>query len=101
MAHKKLCKTLKILAGAAGIAFVGMQLVAKKKKADYTYKNEPEEQNPFEGKKVVFVKNDNDAENADGALQRPSSEIPVRPSRKAEEADPRKNHRRLRNHREC
>ena len=47
MAHKKLCKTLKILAGAAGIAFVGMQLVAKKKKADYTYKNEPEEQNPF------------------------------------------------------
>ena len=66
MAHKKLCKTLKILAGAAGIAFVGMQLVAKKKKADYTYKNEPVEQNPFEGKKVVFVKNDNDAENADG-----------------------------------
>ena len=66
MAHKKLCKTLKILAGAVGIAFVGMQLVAKKKKADYTYKNEPEEQNPFEGKKVVFVKNDNDAENADG-----------------------------------
>lgn len=56
MAHKKLCKTLKILAGAAGIAFVGMQLVAKKKKADYTYKNEPAEQNPFEGKKVVFVK---------------------------------------------
>ena len=66
MAHKKLCKTLKILAGAAGIAFVGMQLVAKKKKADYTYKNEPAEQNPFEGKKVVFVKNDNDGENADG-----------------------------------
>ena len=32
MAHKKLCKTLKILAGAAGIAFVGMQLVAKKKR---------------------------------------------------------------------
>lgn len=56
MAHKKLCKTLKILAGAAGIAFVGMQLVAKKKKADYTYKNEPVEQNPFEGKKVVFCK---------------------------------------------
>ena len=53
MAHKKLCKTLKIL---AGVAFVGMQLVAKKKKADYTYKNEPEEQNPFEGKKVVFCK---------------------------------------------
>lgn len=66
MANKKLCKTLKIVAGAAGVAFVGMQLVAKKKKADYIYKNEPEEQNPFAGKKVVFVQDDNDAENADG-----------------------------------
>ena len=66
MAHQKLGKTLKIVAGAAGVAFVGMQLVAKKKKADYTYKNEPEEQNPFAGKKVVFVQDDSDAENADG-----------------------------------
>lgn len=66
MAHKKLCKTLKIVAGAAGVAFVGMRLIAKKKKADYTYKNEPAERNPFEGKKVVFIKDENDAENADG-----------------------------------
>lgn len=66
MANKKLGKTLKIVAGAVGVAFVGMQLVAKKKKADYTYKNEPEEQNPFAGKKVVFVHDDSDAENADG-----------------------------------
>lgn len=66
MAHKKLCKILKIVAGAAGVAFVGMRLIAKKKKADYTYKNEPTERNPFEGKKVVFIKDENDAENADG-----------------------------------
>lgn len=66
MANKKLCKTLKIVAGAAGVAFVGMRLIAKKKKADYTYKNEPTERNPFEGKKVVFIKDENDAENADG-----------------------------------
>lgn len=66
MANKKLCKTLKIVAGAAGVAFVGMRLIAKKKKADYTYKNEPAERNPFEGKKVVFIKDENDAENADG-----------------------------------
>ena len=66
MANKKLCKTLKIVAGAAGVAFVGMRLIAKKKKADYTYKNESTERNPFEGRKVVFVKDENDAENADG-----------------------------------
>lgn len=66
MANKKLCKTLKIVAGAAGVAFVGMRLIAKKKKADYTYKNESTERNLFEGRKVVFVKDENDAENADG-----------------------------------
>ena len=66
MANKKLCKTLKIVAGAAGIAFVGMYLMARKKKSDYTYNDEPAEQNPFAGKKVVFVQDDNDDENADG-----------------------------------
>lgn len=66
MANKKLCKTLKIVAGAAGIAFVGMYLVARKKKSDYTYKNELAEQNPFAGKRVVFVQDDKDDENADG-----------------------------------
>ena len=43
-----------------------MYLVARKKKSDYTYKDEPAEQNPFAGKKVVFVQDDNDDENADG-----------------------------------
>lgn len=64
--NKKLCKTTKILACVAGAAFVGMRLAARKKKADYTYKNEPEEQNPLAGQKVVFVQDDNDDENADG-----------------------------------
>ena len=50
----------------AGVTFAGMYLVARKKKSDYTYKNEPAEQNPFAGKKVVFVQDDNDDENADG-----------------------------------
>lgn len=66
MANKKLCKTLKIVAGAAGVVFVGMHLMARKKKSDYTYKDEPAEQNPFAGKRVVFVQDDNDDENADG-----------------------------------
>ena len=50
----------------AGVTFAGMYLVARKKKSDYTYKDEPAEQNPFAGKKVVFVQDDNDDENADG-----------------------------------
>lgn len=37
-----------------------------KKKSDYTYKNELTEQNPFAGKRVVFVQDDKDDENADG-----------------------------------
>lgn len=64
--NKKLGKYVKGLACVAGITFAGMYLVAKKKKPDYTYKNEPEERNPLAGQKVVFVQDDNDAENADG-----------------------------------
>lgn len=64
--NKKLGKVVKGLVCVAGVTFAGMYLVARKKKSDYTYKNEPAEQNPFVGKKVVFVQDDNDDENADG-----------------------------------
>ena len=64
--NKKLGKVVKGLVCVAGVTFAGMYLVARKKKSDYTYKNEPAEQNPFAGKKVVFVQDDNDEENADG-----------------------------------
>lgn len=64
--NKKLGKVVKGLVCVAGVTFAGMYLVAKKKKPDYTYKNESTEQNPFAGKKVVFVQDDNDDENADG-----------------------------------
>ena len=64
--NKKLGKVVKGLVCVAGVTFAGMYLVAKKKKPDYTYKNESAEQNPFAGKKVVFVQDDNDDENADG-----------------------------------
>lgn len=64
--NKKLGKVVKGLVCVAGIAFVGMHLMARKKKSDYTYKDEPAEQNPFAGKRVVFVQDDNDDENADG-----------------------------------
>ena len=59
-------KVVKGLVCVAGVTFAGMYLVARKKKSDYTYKDEPAEQNPFAGKKVVFVQDDNDEENADG-----------------------------------
>lgn len=64
--NKKLGKVVKGLVCVAGVTFAGMYLVARKKKSDYTYKDEPTEQNPFAGKKVVFVQDDNDDENADG-----------------------------------
>ena len=64
--NKKLGKVVKGLVCVAVVTFAGMYLVAKKKKTDYTYKNEPAEQNPFAGKRVVFVQDDNDDENADG-----------------------------------
>ena len=41
-------------------------IVAKGKKGDSVYENEPEQKNPLEGKKVVFVEDENDKENADG-----------------------------------
>lgn len=64
--NKKLGKVVKGLVCVAGVTFAGMYLVARKKKSDYTYKNEPAEQNSFVGKRVVFVQDDNDDENADG-----------------------------------
>lgn len=64
--NKKLGKVVKGLVCVAGVTFAGMYLAAKKKKPDYTYKNEPAEQNPFAGKRVVFVQDDKDDENADG-----------------------------------
>lgn len=64
--NKKLGRVVKGLVCVAGVTFAGMYLVARKKRSDYTYKNEPPEQNPFAGKRVVFVQDDNDDENADG-----------------------------------
>ena len=48
------------------VAFVLMAILAMAKKGSSVYKNQPEQRNPLEGKKVVFVKNENEPENADG-----------------------------------
>ncbi len=63
-------KTKKVLGAAVvtGTAvFAGLYTIAKKKKKNYIFENKPEEKNPFEGKKVVFVEDENDKVNADGA----------------------------------
>lgn len=54
-----------ILAGF-GIAAAALGTAAVIGKPKSIYKNKPEEKNPFEGKKVRFVLDDNDPVNADG-----------------------------------
>ena len=44
-----------------------MTFVANVKKPSSIYANKPEEKNPMEGKKVRFVSNEGERENADGA----------------------------------
>ena len=48
------------------VAFLVTSVVAMLKKKSSVYGNEPEQKNPLEGKKVVFVENENEPENADG-----------------------------------
>lgn len=62
----KLSKVLKIATVAAGATFVGLSVVAKLKKGQSVYRTNPEEKNPLEGKKVVFIEDENDKANADG-----------------------------------
>ena len=46
--------------------FVLLYVVAMSKRSGSRYKNQPEEQNPMEGKYVRFVADENEKENADG-----------------------------------
>ena len=56
---------MEILFVILGIA-AGMAVLAAYKKPQSVYKDSPSEQNPFEGKQVVFIENENEPENADG-----------------------------------
>ena len=64
--NKKIKKIIGVTATMLGTVFAGMEIWAKVKKGNSVYANEPSEQNPMEGKKVIFVKDGNDLENADG-----------------------------------
>lgn len=63
---KKL-KNAAIATGAVlGATFLAMRFIAKKQQPKSVYADQPDEQNPVEGKKVIFVEDQNDAMNADG-----------------------------------
>ena len=49
------------------VFFLLMVILALAKKKSSVYGNEPEQKNPMEGKRVVFITNDEESENADGA----------------------------------
>lgn len=59
-------RVLKKLSVILGVIFVTTEIVAKLKKASSIYENELEQKNPLEGKKVIFVEDEDDKENADG-----------------------------------
>lgn len=64
---KKNIKAAAIVTGAVmGTTYLIMRKAAKKQYPRSVYADQPEEQNPVEGKKVVFVENESEPENADG-----------------------------------
>lgn len=63
---KKLKRFIAIMAAVVGAAFAGLKILAKKKETSSIYEDDPSQKNPFEGKKVVLVEDEDDKENADG-----------------------------------
>lgn len=59
-------KVILTILAILAVAFVLMAILALAKKGRSVYKNEPQQRNPLEGKKVVFITNDEEPENADG-----------------------------------
>lgn len=67
MKNKSGFKKLIIASGVVlGTTFAALSLASKKKKGSSVYENELAQKNPMEGKKVIFVEDENDKENADG-----------------------------------
>lgn len=66
MFWKVLGYILLVLIAIVLVAFVVMCIAAVAKKGDSVYKNDEEQKNPMQGKKVEFVEDENDKENADG-----------------------------------
>ncbi len=62
----KVKKFIGISSAVLGTAIIGLSIVAKIKKPSSVYDDKPEQKNPLEGKKVIFVEDENEKENADG-----------------------------------
>ena len=58
-------KILGIMTATMGTAFVVTSIIMKKKKGNSQYEDESDQLNPLEGKKVFFIENDGEIENAD------------------------------------
>lgn len=63
---KKIKRFIGISVATIGAAFIGMSILAKKKKPSSIYEDDKDQKNPFEGKKVVLIEDESDKENADG-----------------------------------
>lgn len=63
---KRIKKFIGIVAAIIGVAFISMSILARRKKPSSIYEDDKDQKNPFEGKKVVLVEDENDKENADG-----------------------------------
>lgn len=63
---EKLKRVISIIGTIVGTLFFTMSIIARKKKGDTVYVDEPEEKNPLEGKKVIFIPDESKEENADG-----------------------------------
>lgn len=63
---RKIKKIIGITTAVTGGVFIILKIIGNIKKGNSVYKNEPGQQNIMVGKKVMFVQNDNDPENADG-----------------------------------
>lgn len=59
-------KVILTILAILAVAFILMVFLALAKKKSSVYGNEPEQRNRLEGKRVVFVENENEPENADG-----------------------------------
>ena len=66
MNRNKFRKILGISATVFGAGFIITSIIAKTKKSASVYKDDPDQKNPFEGKKVIFVEDNTEPENADG-----------------------------------
>ncbi|WP_217947095.1 sugar transferase [Faecalibaculum rodentium] len=64
MANAK--KVIATTAAILGATYVILDKIAVRQKPDSNYDNQPDQKNPFEGKKVVFVESQSDGVNADG-----------------------------------